>query len=67
MIRYLNWFSRHQLHLVDPKGTADIQVIPSGPGETNDGLLQMILTMINGAREELVLTTPYLVPGRIPP
>ena len=54
--------SRHQLHLVDPTGTADIQVIPSGPGETNDGLLQMILTMINGAREELVLTTPYLVP-----
>ena len=54
--------SRHQLHLVDPVGNADIQVIPSGPGETNDGLLQMILTMINGAREELVLTTPYLVP-----
>ena len=54
--------SRHQLHLVDPAGTADIQVIPSGPGETNDGLLQMILIMINRAREELVLTTPYLVP-----
>lgn len=54
--------SRHQLHLVDSVGAADIQVIPSGPGETNDGLLQMILTMINGAREELVLTTPYLVP-----
>ena len=54
--------SRHQLHLVDSAGAADIQVIPSGPGESNDGLLQMILTMINGAREELVLTTPYLVP-----
>lgn len=54
--------SRHQLHLVDSGGEADIQVIPSGPGESNDGLLQMILTMINGAREELVLTTPYLVP-----
>jgi cardiolipin synthase len=54
--------SRHQLHLVDSGGDADIQVIPSGPGESSDGLLQMILTMINGAREELVLTTPYLVP-----
>lgn len=54
--------SRHQLHLVDSRGEADIQVIPSGPGETNDGLLQMILTMINGARDELLLTTPYLVP-----
>ncbi|MGI9471360.1 MAG: cardiolipin synthase [Rubripirellula sp.] len=53
---------RHQLHMVDPNGSADIQVIPSGPGETSDGLLQMILTMINGARHELVLTTPYLVP-----
>ncbi len=54
--------SRHQLHLTDVGGTADIQVIPSGPGESNDCLLQMILTMINGAREEVVLTTPYLVP-----
>lgn len=53
---------KHQLHLVDPDGNADIQVIPSGPGETNDGLLQMILTMINGAKHELILTTPYLVP-----
>ena len=53
---------RHQLHLVGPDGNSDIQVIPSGPGETNDGLLQMILTMINGANHDLVLTTPYFVP-----
>ena len=50
------------LHLVEPKGTADIQVIPSGPGETGDGLLQMLLALINAAQDELVLTTPYLVP-----
>ena len=50
------------LRLVEPKGTTDIQVIPSGPGETNDGLLQMLLALINAAQEELVLTTPYLVP-----
>ena len=50
------------LHLVQPRGVADIQVIPSGPGETGDGLLQMLLALINGAQEELVLTTPYLVP-----
>ncbi len=50
------------LHLVEPNGPADIQVAPSGPGLTQDGLLQMILTLIGGAREELVLTTPYLVP-----
>ncbi len=50
------------LRLVEPKGTTDIQVIPSGPGETSDGLLQMLLALINAAQEELVLTTPYLVP-----
>lgn len=50
------------LDLVEPQGTADIQVVPSGPGQTDDGLLQMLLALINAAREELVLTTPYLAP-----
>jgi cardiolipin synthase len=50
------------LRLVKPHGPADIQVIPSGPGETKDGLLQMLLALINAAQDELVLTTPYLVP-----
>jgi cardiolipin synthase len=50
------------LRLVAPEGPADIQVIPSGPGETGDGLLQMILALIHSAQEELLLTTPYLVP-----
>lgn len=45
-----------------PRGSADIQVVPSGPGETGDGLLQMLLALMGSAREELVLTTPYLVP-----
>ncbi|WP_457666763.1 cardiolipin synthase [Thiolapillus sp.] len=45
-----------------PKGTADMQVLSSGPGQTGDGLLQMLLGMINAARHELVMTTPYLVP-----
>jgi len=50
------------LHLVEPEGLADIQVVPSGPGQTGDGLLQMLLALINAAREDLVLTTPYLAP-----
>jgi cardiolipin synthase len=50
------------LALVAPKGSADVQVVPSGPGETQDGLLQMLLALINSAQEELVLTTPYFVP-----
>ncbi|MGI9245067.1 MAG: cardiolipin synthase [Verrucomicrobiales bacterium] len=47
---------------VRPKGQGDAQVVPSGPSETDDGLLQMLLATINSAREELVLTTPYFVP-----
>ena len=50
------------LGLVEPKGTADVQVIPSGPGQSDDGLLQMLLAVMNSAREELVLTTPYFIP-----
>ena len=50
------------LGLVEPKGTTDVQVIPSGPGQTDDGLLQMLIAVINSAQEELVLTTPYFVP-----
>lgn len=50
------------IHLVQPDGPADIQPIPSGPGEGGDGLLQMLLALINAAENELVLTTPYLVP-----
>jgi len=43
-------------------GMADVQVVPAGPGETGDGLLQMLLALISSAQNELVLTTPYLVP-----
>ncbi|MFV2070805.1 MAG: cardiolipin synthase [Pirellulales bacterium] len=50
------------LRLVEPQGSADIQVLPSGPGQTSDGLLQMLLGLVNAAQQELVLTTPYLVP-----
>jgi cardiolipin synthase len=51
-----------ELGLVGPKGTEDMQVVPSGPGEGGDGLLQMLLAVINSARQELILTTPYFVP-----
>jgi cardiolipin synthase len=50
------------LQLVQPEGPADIQVIPSGPGQSDDGLLQMMLALIHAARDELIMTTPYLVP-----
>lgn len=50
------------LHRIAAHGTADIQVVPSGPGESGDALLQMLLALVNAAEQELVLTTPYLVP-----
>lgn len=50
------------LSRVTPQGNAAVQVIPSGPVETSDTLLQMLLAIINSAQEELVLTTPYFVP-----
>ena len=50
------------LKLVEPQGPSDVQVIPSGPAQSSDGLLQMILAMIQAAERELILTTPYLVP-----
>jgi cardiolipin synthase len=57
-----NIINKAGLRLVAPKGQADMQVIVSGPGQSEDGLLQMILALINAAQDELVLTTPYLVP-----
>ncbi len=50
------------LHMARPEGEADMQVIPSGPGITDDGLLQMLLGIINAAESEIIITTPYLVP-----
>ncbi len=47
---------------VRPKGDGDSQVIPSGPVETSDAVLQMLLALVNSAHEELVFTTPYFVP-----
>jgi cardiolipin synthase len=50
------------LHLAHPQGDADMQVVPSGPGLTDDGLLQMLLGIVNSAESEIIITTPYLVP-----
>lgn len=47
---------------VDAVGNVPVQVLASGPGESSDGLLQLMLAVINAARREVVLTTPYFVP-----
>lgn len=43
-------------------GLTPVQVLPSGPGETGDALLQVILSLINRSRQEIVITTPYFIP-----
>jgi cardiolipin synthase len=50
------------LKIRSSRGSAEVQVFSSGPGETEDGLLQMIIETINSSDTELTLTTPYLVP-----
>lgn len=50
------------LDRVTPTGDADVQVIPSGPGESGDALLHMMLAAIGAAHDRLVITTPYLIP-----
>jgi cardiolipin synthase len=43
-------------------GTADVQVIPSGPGIYGDRIYHLLMMTMYAAREELVITTPYFVP-----
>jgi len=45
-----------------PAGEAEIQVVPSGPQESGDAILQMIVAVTFAAKERLVLTTPYFIP-----
>ncbi|MGE3109343.1 MAG: cardiolipin synthase [Phycisphaerales bacterium] len=46
----------------DEVGSSVLQVMPSGPGASPDAIHQLMLTAIYGAREELIITTPYFVP-----
>jgi cardiolipin synthase A/B len=44
-------------------GPVALQVLPSGPGFAFQHVESVILTAIYSARRELILTTPYFVPG----
>jgi cardiolipin synthase len=45
-------------------GSANVQVLPSGPVGSGDAILQMLLMMLYAARRRVVLTTPYFVPDK---
>ena len=53
-----------KLSVAPRAGSVPVQVLPSGPGPgaSGEGLLQVMLSLINAAQRELVLTTPYFVP-----
>lgn len=40
----------------------DCQVVPSGPGFPNENNLKLFLALLYGARERIVITSPYFVP-----
>ena len=50
------------VHAVPDRGSAAVQVVPSGPAQRGDAIYTILLTTIYAARHELVLTTPYFVP-----
>ena len=54
-------FSGLSLETIGPSGS-DVQVIPSGPGRSNNSIYQIILMAIYSAQSEIVITTPYFVP-----
>lgn len=39
------------------------QVLPSGPDLPDAGIDELLVTLVHGARERVVLTTPYFVPS----
>ena len=45
-----------------PEGSADLLVLPSGPGTSSDAIVQLVLQLLYAARREIVVTTPYFVP-----
>lgn len=43
-------------------GNSTVHVLPSGPGPQADAIHQALLGLLYGAREEIIITTPYFVP-----
>lgn len=43
-------------------GTVDAQVVPSGPGYPTENNLNLFLSLIYGATERVIITSPYFVP-----
>lgn len=46
----------------EPAGAAVAQVMPSGPDYPQAGMERLLDALVHGARERVVLTTPYFIP-----
>src|SRR5690606_20308605 len=48
-----------------PSGSGDLdcQVVPSGPGFEKENNLRLFLGLIYGAREQVIMVSPYFVPN----
>ncbi|MBI2826867.1 MAG: cardiolipin synthase [Planctomycetia bacterium] len=53
------------VHAVGAAGAAVVQVVPSGPVVSSQSIQSILITAIYGARDELILTTPYFVPDEL--
>ncbi|WDF33071.1 cardiolipin synthase [Arthrobacter agilis] len=45
-----------------PPGHLSCQILPSGPGNTNESNLRLFLAMIYNARDQVTICSPYFVP-----
>ena len=46
-------------------GECAVQALPSGPAFRSESIEQILIMAVYSAREELILTTPYLVPSEV--
>jgi cardiolipin synthase len=65
-----DWYMESEEHLTaEPpqsparvRGDVACQVIPSGPGYTVENNLQLFLSLLYSARDQIIITSPYFVP-----
>jgi len=70
MVFLIDWYTATNEDLFDPvyfppvetAGRRGVQIVPGGPDQKWESIAQAYFTMINEAKEELLITTPYLIP-----
>jgi cardiolipin synthase len=51
--------------IVEPRGTCDLQVVASGPDVAGDPLYEGIVAMIQEAKDNIWIVTPYFIPDDV--